>query len=396
MRKEKQIALVDCNNFFVGCEQIMNPSLYGKPVCVMSNNDGCIVSRSNEAKKLGIKMGMPYFMAKKEFPTATYITGRLGLYHAISQRIRMLLFDFSPSVEIYSIDEAFLDLTDIDKIFNLSYEELIKKIRDTIKEQTGIQVSVGLAPSKTLAKIATAKAKKGDFVYRIKKEDIQKELIEYPVESVWGIGKNLTSTFKSFGIFTAFDITKKDDDFHKKHLGKKGLELKYELLGESVIQKIDNDEKPKSIQKTSSFKKCTNDKEYIKNELLTHLHNVCAKLRRLNLGAKELCVMLRSKDFRVYVERVELGRFEDSEYALATVIDRLFERLYFEHVLYRSSGIFVNKLKENVANQLEFFRDENREKAKKISEVWDKIETKYGRNVFSVGRLPVNEKKEPH
>ena len=159
MPKYNVIALVDCNNFFASCEILFNPTLKGKPVCVLSNNDGCIVARSNEAKALGIKMGMPYFMAKKQFKNVIYLSGNHSRYNEISKRVMTKLYDYTPNVEVYSIDEAFLDLGGTRKLHRCSYEEIIEKIRLDIKNDIGIDVSIGLSYSKTLAKLACEKAK---------------------------------------------------------------------------------------------------------------------------------------------------------------------------------------------------------------------------------------------
>lgn len=390
----KEIALVDCNNFFVGCEQLMNPDLLGKAVCVLGNNNGCVLARSNEAKKLGVTMGMPYFMAKEQFKNVIYLSANMSLYHDVSRRLQKILTNYSPSVEVYSIDEAFLDLTGVDKVFKMSYEELIFKIKKDIQSEIGISVSVGLANSKVLAKIATDKAKKSDGTYRIKKEDIKSDIQALPVEEIWGIGRNTANELKKYGIFTALEILSHEDDFYKRILGKRGLELKHELLGESVIKVLEDSSSPKSLQRTSSFPEFTSDKSYIKNTLYKHLHNICTKMRSLNLSARTVAVMLRTKDFRVFVLKEDLERSVNSEYFLNKKVDMLFDKIYDPDIIYRSSGIFVERLEDSSVNQLFLFASKEETKADKISMVWDKIEQKYGKNVFGIGLIP-NNKKPP-
>lgn len=385
MRKE--IALVDCNNFFVGCEQLMDPDLREKSVCVLGNNNGCVLARSNEAKKLGVTMGMPYFMAKKQFPNVIYLSSNMGLYHDISRRLQKFLNNYSPSVEVYSIDEAFLDLTGLDNVFKMPYEELISKIKNDIQNEIGISVSVGLANSKVLAKVATDKAKKTDGVYRIKYENIRSDLKSLPIEKIWGIGRNTASELKKYGIFTALDVISHEDSFYKRILGKRGLELKYELSGESVIKVLDDNISPKSIQRTSSFSEFTSDKFYIKNTLYKHLHSVCRKMRKLNLAALTVVVMLRTKDFRVFTVGEDLERPVNSEYFLNKKIDKLLDKIYDPNVIYRSSGIFAERLEDCSNNQLLLFDADIDLKANRISMVWDKIEQKYGRNVFGIGLI---------
>lgn len=384
----KKIALIDCNNFFVSCEELKNPELSGKAVCVLSNNDGCVVSRSNEAKKLGIKMGMPHFMAKREFPDAIYLSSDIGYYHNIAVRIREVFYEYSPHVEVYSIDEAFLDLTGLDKIFNLSYFKLISKIRDDIKNRIGIPVSIGLAPSKTLAKLAVEKAKKGEFLREITQDNLIDEISNVEIEMIWGIGRKIASKLRSYGIFYASDLIEKGDDFYKKNFGKTGFELKYELKGFSVIKEVSDEAPPKSLQRTSSFPKFSTDKEYIKMQLMRHLHNVCSKLRRYELGARAIVVMLRTKDFKLYILKKDFDIAINDEYLMNKEVFTLLDKMFNPNIIYRSSGIFAERLEDIATPQLKLFDYVSIEKAKRISAVWDKIEDKYGKGVFNIGKMP--------
>ncbi len=390
----KKIALIDCNNFFVSCEELKNPELSGKAVCVLSNNDGCVVSRSNEAKKLGIRMGMPYFMAKREFPNAIYLSSDIGYYHNIAVRIREVFYEYSPHVEVYSIDEAFLDLTGLDKIFNLSYFELISQIRNDIKTRVGIPVSIGLAPSKTLAKLAVEKAKKGDFLREITPDNLIDEITNVEIEMIWGIGRRTASKLRSYGIFYVNDLIERGDDFYKKNFGKVGLELKYELKGFSVIKDVSSEEKPKSLQRTSSFPKFSNNKDYIRQSLLKHLHNTCVKLRSLNLATKNIFVMLRTKDFRMQVNNEFLQDALNSEFLLSKIVDSLFEKMYQDGILYRSSGIYVAGFEDLSIKQLGLFRKEDNIKSDKIAQVFDRLEKKFDRGIVTLGYIHPNQNKK--
>ena len=197
--KKRVIALVDCNNFFVACERLRHPELISKPVCVLSNNDGCVVSRSQEAKRLGVNMGAPYFMIKHQFKKVVFLSGDLSYYCEISKRVMDKLYSYTPDVEIYSIDEAFLDLTGLRKTFNCSYEDIIKKIVYDIKNEIGIDVSVGLSYSKVLAKLANDKSKNLQKTmpeaktYVIGYRKINQELNETLISDVWGVGKNTSA-----------------------------------------------------------------------------------------------------------------------------------------------------------------------------------------------------------
>lgn len=380
----KILALADCNNFFVSCEILKNPSLKGKAVCVLSNCDGCVVSRSNEAKKMGIKMGMPLFMAKKEFPDAIYLSSDFEYYHKISQRVRKILKDFSPSVEVCSIDEAFLDVSGLDRVYGVDgYEGLAKFLNEKFLEEVGIPVSVGISTSKILCKIATWKAKKGQFYYYIPFEKIEEEIKNVEIDEIWSIGKSTASLLKGHGIFTAGDILKKEKEFFKHYLGKKGLELKFGLSGEDVNPICKKESKPKSVQKTSSFMKPTNDKEFLKGEILEHLHNACRKMRANNLVTSEITVMLRSKDFRIITATDAVSPPTNAEYLLNKKTVELFEQIYSKNMIYRSSGIYAGGLKDEEVKQLQLLG--SNEKFERISKIWDKIEEKHGRGVFSVG-----------
>ena len=207
------IVLVDCNNFFVSCEELFDPSLKGKPVCVLSNNDGCVVARSNPAKDLGITMGMPYFIAKQKYKNAIYLSGNHARYREISKRIMQKLYDFSPNVEIYSIDEAFIDITGCERTHKTTYLGIAQKIRSSIKDETGIDVSIGLSSSKTLAKLASEIAKskirkKTDMsgVFEINVENMGDILRETSINEIWGIGRNLDKTLRRHNIRSALDF----------------------------------------------------------------------------------------------------------------------------------------------------------------------------------------------
>ena len=394
--KEKIVALVDGNNFFVSCEILMNPSLKGKPVCVLSNNDGCVISRSYEAKKIGIQMGQPYFLAKKDFPDAVYLSANFSVYHELSQRMIEKLKNYSDKLDVYSIDEAFLDLTGLDKILKLSFEEMAKLIKKDIEDTIGVSVSVGIANSKTLAKIATHKAKKQNGTYVISKENIIEELKNIPIEEVWGIGRNISRSLKAYGVFSALDILNKDDNFYKSHYGKKGLELKYELLGESVIPLTGIFTKPKSIQRTKAFPEFSKDDKYIFAEIELHLNNVCRKLRQYNLQTDSIYVMLRTKDFRVFVLEEKLDFATNSELILTPIVKKLFEKMYDKEIIYRSAGVYASNLIDTEKIQLDFFQDEVKNKKEHLSTIIDKIENKYGKGYLSIGQIGIKSIQEKH
>lgn len=400
MPSKSQIVLVDCNNFFVSCEELYDPSLKGKAVCVLGNNDGCVVARSNPAKDMGISMGMPYFIAKKKFPNAIYLSGSLPKYRAISKKIMQKLFDFTPNVEVYSIDEAFLDITGCERVHKISYFEIAKKIRRDIKSEIGIDVSIGLSPAKTLSKLASEIAKSKirkhtdeSGVFEINEENRIEILKSTPVNEIWGIGRNLDKTLRRHNIRTAFDYTELPYDFLKRNFGKIGLDLKEELSGNSVNPVNYENSLPKSISKTLSFRDFTTDKSVIKNALNHHLHEVCAKLRNHNLTSQMITVMLRTKDFRIFTNKASLDEPFNSEFEINQKMYELFDEIYMQGIVYRSSGVILSKIEPKKETQLGLFTAEEKEKSKKLSKAWDNIEKKFGFGTLKIGTVKEEEKE---
>ena len=382
----KIIALVDCDSFFVSCEQAVNPELKDKPVCVLSNRDGCVVARSREAKKLGIKMGMPYFMAKQDFPQAIYVSGHHDLYNAMSQKVMAVLKEISPTVDVYSIDEAFVDLTGLERLYKMNSVELAKFIRAQVREKVDIPVSIGVSSSKTLAKLASDKAKDSiDGVYFIGQGNLIDELKQTSVEEIWGIGRNLTITMRKNGILNAYELVQKSDVFLDKLIGIKGLEMKRELLGEVVSPVTNVVKPPKSIQKTSALAKFSSDKAYLKNSINYHIHSACSKLRKLEAKTLEIGVLLRTKDYRVFVKKEMLNKALDFELEISKIIFKLFDEIYDENLIYRSTGVFYEKLVYNEAQQVFLFDEEVDERKEKLSKCFDKLEAKFGKNIIQTG-----------
>lgn len=394
--KQKTIIHVDGNNFFASCEILMNPSLKSKPVCVLSNNDGCVIARSYEAKKLGVPMGIPYFISKNQFQGIVYLSADFSLYHEISSRMMKLLYRYSDKVDIYSIDEAFIDASGVDNVFGLSKDELAEKIKKDIETEIGISVSVGVAPTKMLAKLATHKAKKNKGYYVIEPDLIPYELQNIKTEDIWGIGKNTARSLRKYGIFYAHEILLKDDEFFKFNYGKKGLELKYELSGRSVIPLTGIAEKPKSIQRTRAFPEFSSDKDYIKTEIMMHLHNVCKKLRENNLMTSSIAVMLRTKDFHISYLDEKLECMTNSEIQLTQVALKLFEKMYIKGITYRSSGVLAFSLSDTQKTQLGLFTNEKLEKSQKLADLIDKVEGKYGKGVLLSGDAGIKSVQKKH
>lgn len=381
------IALIDCDSFFVSCEQAMDTSLAGKAVCVLSNNDACVIARSFEAKKIGIKMGMPYYMAKKQFPDAIYLSGEYHNYKDFSRKVMAILREFSPSVEVYSIDEAFVEFTGLRRLYKQNYFALAKTIRQRIKEEVGITVSIGVSKSKVLAKLAceNAKPNKGDGVYLIGQRKIQKLLKQTPVEDIWGIGRNTAKAFNRWGILNCAELVLKSDEWLKNNFGKRGVEIKHELLGEYVDKVKTRRRLPKSIQNTRSFPVATDNFDYIKSALNIHIHNSCTKLRHFNGKCKTIAVMLKTKDFFVRYEKKTLDNLTSFELEISKEARKLLESMHSQGVLYRSCGITLEDIDYTNDNQLTFFEEENSKDYDKLTAALDKLEAKFGRNIVKTG-----------
>lgn len=387
MTEQKYIALIDCDSFFVSCERKLNPKLNAKPVCVVSGDRGCVIARSPEAKEMGIPMGRPLFMAKKEFQNAIYINANHYEYDKISRQVMAVLKNFSPCVEVYSIDEAFVDLTGLSRLYKMNYYDLGVHIRNLIAQEVGVPVSVGISRTKALAKLASDKAKEAEnHVYIAGKRSSARLLKNSQIGEIWGIGRRLGPKLRGHGIYTAYDYVQKNDIWLKSRFGKNGLELKYELLG-NLINKISTEVRvPKSISDTKSFPEFTSDMNYLKNELMTHIHSACRKLRRADCKCGTVGVILKTKDFRVFYSKVNLKHPTNFEFEISEAAFPELEKMYEEGVLYRSIGIALDNFNPCENEQMILFEDNSRrEKNERLARSLDKLEEKFGRNIVKTG-----------
>ncbi len=387
MAKKHVIALVDCDSFFVSCEQANNPEFKGKPVCVMSGRGQCVISRSKEAKKLGIRMGMPYFQIEGDMKKATFINANHDLYNDYSQKVMALLKTFSPNVEVYSIDEAFVDLTGLERLYKKNYLEIALMIRQKILEEVDIPVSIGLSSSKSLAKLASDKAKTlGEGAFLIGCRKIIPLLQKTSIDEIWGIGKNLSLLLRKNGILTAYELVSQDDLWLDKQIGIRGLEMKHELLGE-MVSEVSNDVKlPKSIQKTCALAKFSSDKDYLKNSLNYHIHRACVKLRKINAKCKGVSIFLRTKDFKVFCEKKILNAGCDFEMEISAIVFDLLDKIYNPNILYRSTGVILENFVLNSEEQMSLFSDlDKNERSEKLTKCFDKLEARFGKDIVQTG-----------
>lgn len=387
MVKQKFIALVDCDSFFVSCEQKRDITLKNKPVCVLSNNEGCVISRSKEAKKMGVRMGEPYFMLKKEHPQAIVKIADHEYYSYVSKQVMAILKDFSPYVQIYSVDEAFVDLTGLVKLYKKNYKNLALALREKILQEVDIPVSIGVSSTKTLSKLASDKAKNSsNGVYLIGKCKLHKELNNTRIEEIWGIGRRLTKSLKQYGILTAYELVSRSDPWLDSTIGIHGLEMKHELLGEMTSPVTNAEKLPKSIQNTRAFGIFTSDFNFIKSELNRHIHTSCRKLRSYNTKCLQIGVMLRTKDFKVYYVKKDLLSPVDFELEISNIAIKLLKEIYNPNILYRSTGVFLERIGEQGVEQLSLYTDGSDSiKKEKLAKCFDKLESKFGKNIIQTG-----------
>ena len=384
--KQRIIGLIDCDAFFVSCERVDNPDLQNKPVCVMTGggNKGIIVSRSKEAKALGIKMGTPYFQIQKTHSQIICIPARHQRYSEISHKVMNIIRDFTPDVEEVSIDEAYVDLTGLNEVYKTSYTELITKIRQTVWEKAKVPVSIGLSCSKTLAKLASDKAKNKGGIYIIRPDKIMETVGNIDIEDICGIGNQSAKTLKFNGIFTISDFVCQDNAWIKKAMGINGINLKFELSGISTSQVDSNQQAPQSIQDTKSFEDFSDNLEFLRSQLKYHVQNASRKLRKWNGFCGEVGVILRTKDFSTSVIYSKLETSTNSDFILRNTAVLLLNKLYRPKILYRSVGVELKRLSYNEEIQQSLF-ETLKQDDDKLSRIIDDLEQKFGKDIIKRG-----------
>ncbi len=378
-------ALVDCNNFYVSCERVFNPKLENKPVVVLSNNDGCIIARSEEAKKLGLKMAEPAFKKIRflEKNGVFVFSSNYTLYGDMSQRVAETLSQFAPEVEIYSIDEAFMNLSGMQEDLKVQAE----KISQTVKRNTGIPISIGIGPTKTLAKIANKAAKQTGGIFIIKNERHRDSVIRNtPVEKVWGIGQQYSKLMQRNNVKTAYDFTLLDDNWLKAKMKVIGLRIKKELLGESCIPLEQIIPAKKAIATTRAFGKKTSELKYIREAVSTYAVRCAEKLRKQHSLANLITVFIHTDPFNpneiqynksktIALPIATNGNSELVKYALFC-LQEIFETNY----KYKKAGVIVDGLQSEQAFQSDMFDNEDRNKYRKLLATMDKLNSEFGRD----------------
>lgn len=360
------IALIDCNNFFVSCEQVFDPSLIGKPTVVLSNNDGCVVSRSNEAKKLGVPMAEPAFKLEELIKqhNIQLRSANFGLYVDMSKRVMEILEDFSPNLEIYSIDEGFIEYDVIDPA---RAEEEFKQLREKVRMWTGITVSIGLAPTKTLAKIAGEYAKKHPETGGVKHIDTMGEreevLKKVEVGDVWGIGWHSTPKLQKNLIFTAYDLTLLNDKIIRKMLTVSGLRTVTELRGVPAIEFDPVIHPRKGLVSSRTFGTAITEFDQLMEAVATFATSAAEKLHKQKSVASYVSVYIRTNKHMPHLpqySQVGSARLEKpSNYVpdLIACAEQILRNIYREGFRYKRAAVFIQGIEPENGYQQNLFTD---------------------------------------
>ena len=389
--KKNKIALVDCNSFYVSCERLFNPKIQKKAVVVLSNNDGCVISRSREAKDLGIKMGEPYFKVKelvKKNKVEVY-SSNYALYGDISRRVMKVLKTFSPKVEIYSIDEAFIDLSFIDE---KGVEDYGREIRSRVLKWTGIPTSVGIASTKTLSKVANhiAKKEKAGVIYL--NTNIDEKLKKFPIEDVWGVGKQLSKFYHKNNISNAYDLKNVSNTWVKKGTNVLGAKTAMELRGIPCIDLQIDQEKRKNCCVSRSFGRKVKDLNELEESVITHCLNAAEKIRADDQIAKTITVFIRTSPFdknrRYYSnsKTIDLAIPTSNSIELIKNAVKALTDIYKYGYAYQKAGIILSGLKDANQNDQNLLTPLLENKSKKLMKAIDYTNTKYGRYAISIAQ----------
>ncbi len=383
----KVFALVDCNNFYASCERIFQPTLEGKPIAILSNNDGCVIARSNEAKALGLPMGAPAHKFASFFRqhNVRVFSSNYPLYGDMSQRVMDVLRQFTPEVEVYSIDEAFLHFEGFQ---HCDMEVYAQQMRKRVRKWTGMPVSIGLGPSKGLAKVANRVAKKfagkTNGVYVIDSEEKRVKALKWlPIADVWGIGRQHARRLAFSNVKTAYDFTQLSDEWVRKHMSVVGLRLKKDLEGTATIPMEMVPSPKKAIATTRSFESLITSYEEMRERISTYATLCAEKLRKQDSNCHAVYVFVRSNPFMPDLPQYRNGilipmpfasqsSLTVSKYALKGL-----ERIYKNGIQYKKAGVMVTGIIPKNAQQLTLFDKEDARHDALMQRI-DHLHRKYG------------------
>ena len=381
------IALADCNNFYASCERVFNPGLKNKPIVVLSNNDGCIIARSNEAKELGIKMGVPVFQVRDiiDNNNVYVFSTNFALYGDMSSRVMSLLTDMAPETEIYSIDEAFMNFSGVKESVRLA-----SKMKSIIAKSTGIPISIGIAGTKTLAKVANYFAKKqtDKGVYALTdQQQIMRALKELPVSKLWGVGSRHLRMLHSYGITTAYEFVQLNEEWVLDKMTIMGLRMQQELKGDSRFALDVYPARKKNIRTSRSFGIKVKSLQTIEESISTHAARCAEKLRMENSCARYVSVILRtnpfskSQDYYYGYKSINLEMPTNDSMEIVKAAKMLLGTIYKEGLIYTKSGVIVGDTIPADQVQLNLFYSElGEEKRKDLYKTVDLINQTLGRD----------------
>lgn len=381
--------LADCNNFYCSCERVFRPDLQDKPIVVLSNNDGCVVARSEESKEIGIKMGVPYYQVKElmEKNNVTVFSSNYNLYGDMSRRVMSLLSSFFPKIGVYSIDEAFIDFMNVDDIDGLLH--ISHKAVDAIKKGVGIPISLGIAPTKTLAKMASVYAKKHKGYNGVCIIDTEakreKALKLFPIADVWGIGRQSLKKMQFHGIRTAWDFVSMSESWVRKEMSVTGLRTWKELRSESCIA-LDNLPFKKSICTSRSFPSQGLTRIEDLEEAIANFASKCSlKLREQFTVCSSVIVFAYGNRFRddlpqnnIYKEVFFDVPTNDTKEIVSMAVKALRESWKPGQYYYKKAGVIAFNISEDGAVQTNLFDTVDRDKQAALSKAIDEINMRNG------------------
>tara|TARA_Y100001954_G_scaffold232559_2_gene284073 strand:+ start:514 stop:1761 length:1248 start_codon:yes stop_codon:yes gene_type:complete len=378
------IVLADCNNFYASCERVFNPKLKNKPVIVLSNNDGCVIARSDESKSLGIKMGEPVFKIKDIIiKHKVYVfSTNFALYGDMSSRVMSILRDKSPITEIYSIDEAFMDFSSISNYSSLAYD-----IKEKVSKSTGIPVSFGVAKTKTLAKVANHIAKKhaDDNIFIM--NDSDDILKKFPISKVWGIGSAHFGMLINYGVKTAYDFINLNESWVQQKMSIIGLKILRELRGIRCFDINEHPKRKKSICTSRTFPKDSNDIKYIEQSISNYAARCAEKLRKEKSCALHIGVFLnvnRFKNTNKYQNTFKVAKFEVATNDTMRIIEvskLILKSIYRKNIYYKKAGVILGDIIPENQVQLNLFNNSFKDiKIRTLLKNVDIINQKMGRD----------------
>ena len=386
-------ALVDCNNFYASCERVFDPRLEQRPIVVLSNNDGCVIARSNEAKALGIAMGEPAFQKEEVYAkhNVAVFSSNFALYGDMSQRVMRTLAQHSAAMEIYSIDEAFLECGGLTAD---GLDRFGSQLRKTVKQWTGIPVSIGVAPTKTLAKVANHVAKRlpdnsGVCVLN-KEETIEYCLKKLPVEKLWGVGQRYALFLRSWGINTAWDLRRMPEGWVKDNMTVVGLRLQKELKGEPCIPMEHNPQKKKEICTSRSFGTMVTELDELKQAVSMYATRCSEKLRAQNSCTNLVEVFLHTNPFRPDLPQYKNVRFvrlpvaSNSTLSIVQAALRGLRSIYRAGYQYKKAGVIVSGLVPSNTIQYNLFHSTDEDRHMRLMNAMDTVNDREGRDILRV------------